>query len=357
MITPSVDLLAHLNRHPAVIASAPVNFATLPDWQQDDHRQALVAFQNSCRVLLKSHRTYAISNEWLPLTSEHWRPVCQAALITPQKDLLSARVFFEKWFTPVVIKSKGRTPGYFTGYFTPYVKGSLYQHDEFQVPIYAKPNGYNCTRAMINQGGLAGKARILAWVRSRIDRFFLQTQGSGVLLLDEGGELHLGYGGKNSWPYTPISKILLRKGFIGPDNISMFAVKQWLYRHPKIAYKLMNYNASFVYFQKQITDHVLGIFNVPLTPQRSLAVDRSIIPFGVPIWIDTYFPPLQKNTSAKPFRRLLIAQDTGSAIKGVVRGDIYMGLGMQAQIAADKMKYPGQYWLFIPRQKPKTTSL
>jgi membrane-bound lytic murein transglycosylase A len=209
------------------------------------------------------------------------------------------------------------------------------------------------TRREIEEGALAGKGLEIVWLRSWADAFFMQVQGSGRIKLPDGKVMRLAYAAKSGQPYTAIGGILVKKGILAPAEMSMQAIRAWMERHPAEARDLMWQNLSFVFFREidveDPSEGPPGAQQVELTPGRSLAVDRDIWAFGTPLWIDTAVPANNTQGAEKPFARLMIAQDTGSAIKGAVRGDIFFGSGVEAAHRAGHMKAGGRMIALLPK--------
>jgi membrane-bound lytic murein transglycosylase A len=201
------------------------------------------------------------------------------------------------------------------------------------------------SRADIDNGSLAGRGLELAWVDDADAAFFLHIQGSGRVALENGTTLRVGYDGQNGHVYQAIGRTLIQRGELTPENTSMQTIKQWLVAHPQQAASLRQENPSYIFFREIVGDGPIGAQNVALTPQRSLAVDPNFIPYGAPIWLSATHPT-QPNTA---IRRLLIAQDTGGAIRGAVRGDYFWGAGPEAEELAGVMKSRGAYWLLLPK--------
>ena len=260
--------------------------------------------------------------------------------------------FFEKWFHPIEFEQKKPTHGTFTGYYMPQLKGSLTRTSQFNTPIYGLPSGRinlsRYTREEIDNGSLGKKAPVIAWINSPVDRLFLEIEGSGVIKLTNGKSIYLGYAGENGAPYTSIGKVLIDKGIMTRDNASKPAIKRYLANHPSTASSLLHKNKSFVFFEHLKKPMALGAQGMALTPGYSLAVDKKWIPLGAPLWLDTKKPVAQQNNE-KQFQRLMIAQDTGGAIRGFMRGDIYWGSGKIATFLGEHMKNEGRYWLLLPK--------
>lgn len=354
-----------------------VGFSQLPGWKSADLKKSLSAFQTSCRAFIKQNPEQIVGTDHIELQVKDWQPACYAALkISPDAEK-EAKAFFEEWFIPVEFSETDAKPGLFTGYYVPAIKGSYTQSKEFNVPLYETPKDlvtadlglfFNdlknrrivgrlannklvpyYTRAQINRGAIKDKARVLVWINSPIDRLFLEIQGSGVIELDDGKNIYIGYDAQNGAPYTAIAGVLIKKGVMTKHNASMQAIKHYLEAHPKEMHPVINQNKSFVFFRKMSFGVALGSQGVSLTPGYSLAIDRQWIPMGAPLWLSTTRPDGKNPDINKPMQRLMIAQDTGGAIRGKVRGDVFWGGGEKATVMAGHMKNAGHYWILLPR--------
>ena len=242
-------------------------------------------------------------------------------------DSRAARRVFEENFRPLVV----RAPGKFTGYFEPELRGSRAPSRLFAVPVYRHPPDLKdqpyYTRAEIEQGALKGKGLEIAWVQDPVALFEVQVQGSGRIHLAEGGMLSLGFDGSNNRPYTAIGGVLADMGVLRRDDVTWPAIRDWLKRNPQQGRDVMRKNERYIFFRDTRSSAAAGSEGVSLTAQRSLAVDTMFTPYGTPIWIDTSRPVAGKPGATEIYRHLVIAQDSGSAIKGAARGDIYFGTG------------------------------
>jgi membrane-bound lytic murein transglycosylase A len=200
-------------------------------------------------------------------------------------------------------------------------------------------------RTRIEGGALKGRDLEMVWVDDPVDAFFLHIQGSGRITLEDGSVMRVGYAGQNGHPYIAVGRELIARGVLTKENVSMQSIREWLHANPGEASGLMNKNPSFVFFRPLDGEGPLGAQGVALTPGRSLAVDRSFVPYGLPVWLDAQDPL----DGAARVRRLMVAQDTGGAIRGPVRGDVFWGHGADAELRAGRMKSPGRYYLLIPR--------
>lgn len=324
-----------------------VSFFDLPDWDRDDQSGALAAFRKSCNVMTKRSLTAPVAPIAIGGTIGDWQPACTAASLTTD-----AKGFFQEYFQPYrADTSLGRT-GLFTGYYESQLNGSLVQGGPYQTPLYRKPNmaagGYP-DRAAIDAGALAGKGLELVWLDDADDAFFLHIQGSGRVRLADGRVLRVGYDGQNGYPYTAIGRELIARGELTRENVSLQTIRAWLKAHPDQAQALREKNPSYVFFrsldQTGPDDGPTGAQSVSLTAQRSLAVDPRFIPYGTPVFLDAPHPMGNR----PPIRQLLIAQDTGGAIKGPVRGDVFWGHGIEAENTAGLMKARGEMFLLLPK--------
>lgn len=325
-----------------------ISFEKLPGWDEADVKKSLLAFQNSCNTLLKQHPSHQVGSQHIHLRAGDWQPACEAALSVQSVTEDSARIFFEKWFNPVELKNKPQ--GLFTGYYMPQVKGSLTQTKTFNTPIYGLPKNLKLhyTRSQIDNGALEKKAPVLAWINSPIDRLSFEIEGSGVVQLPSGKRMYLNYAGENGSRYTSVGNVLIKKGVMTKHNASKNAIKRYLENHPQKINSILQQNKSFVFFKDQKQPAALGAQGMALTPGYSLAVDKRWIPLGMPLWLSTKKPDMHKDNT-QSFQRLMIAQDTGGAIRGLMRGDIYWGTGKTAAFLGEQMKNKGRFWLLLPK--------
>jgi membrane-bound lytic murein transglycosylase A len=311
------------------------------------------------------------------LKAGDWQEVCQKAQTLQEASAERLHQFFEENFKLYQVVDDKKKDGLFTGYYSPLIKGSLEKDENFQVPIYARPNNlikanlqefseslpnqsivgrvdhkkrfrpyYN--RAAINQGALKEQAKVLVWVSDLVDRTFLEIQGSGMIELADGKILHLGYSVQNGRKYRSIAKVLIDKGVMSYENASMQGIRAYLNTHPDQKEAVLNHNESFVFFKKQEKPGAIGSQGIALTDEVSLAVDRKYLPMGVPIWLETSKPVDENALKSEPFERLMVAQDTGGAIQGLIRGDVYWGASKRAESIAGRMKNRGRYFVLLP---------
>lgn len=363
------------SRPPEVIATAPpvsvfkagevlrpTTYAALPGWDKDDLREAWPPFLISCGVLAKK---------------VEWKEPCAAARNVNGVDGKAIRGFFEAFFTPhQVLNVDGSDTGLVTGYYEPLLRGARKRGGVFQTPLHRVPddmltidlanvypdlktmrlrgrlNGnkivpYFSRAEMMQLNTLAGKE--LLWIDDPIEAFFLQVQGSGrVFLSDTKETVRVAYADQNGHPYKSIGRYLVDKGEMTLDQASAQSIKAWYAANPTRRQELLNANPSYVFFtEEKLTDPQKGpkgSLGVPLTPQRSVAVDVQFIPLGVPLFLDTTQP-----NSGVALQRLMVAQDTGGAIKNAVRADYFWGFGKPAGEKAGQMKQQGRMWILLPK--------
>lgn len=303
-----------------------LDWADLNGWAEDDHAAALVVFQRTC----------------IDMKDGDWPAVC--ALSRAEGD---PRQFFETLFRPVEI-TDGEAP-LFTGYYEPELPGSRKRTRRFTVPIYTRPNdapdGEWLTRGELEETGvLEGRGLEIAWLENPVDKFFLQIQGSGRIALPDGNHLRVGYGGKNGHKYRSVGKELIRRGIFEEHQVSAAVIRHWVTENPDEGRDLLHFNPSYVFFRELTTldpeDGPLGAMNRPLTAGRTLAVDPAFVPLGAPIWLE--------KDGAEPIRRLMVAQDTGSAVKGAQRADVFYGSGPTAGDRAGIVRDRGRMLVLLP---------
>ncbi len=347
-----------LNRHapahaPAEDYLSPLPFGDLPGFSDDNHREAFAVFRRACAAIVEGR---ASLREAVP-PSPAWCAVCRRALPPPPPTRVEARRFFEANFRPYRVAPHGAaTAGFFTGYYEPIVDGSLVRTSRFTVPILSRPALGAIPlpdRAAIEAGALQAHAQPIVWLGDRVEVFFIQVQGSARVRLADGRMLRLVYAGRNGWPYASIGRILIEKGAIAASDMSLAALKHWIRAHGQEPGEqgaaLMQRNQSYVFFASAPDLNPdagpLGGAGLSLTKLRSLAIDRSLYAYGTPIWIDAAIPWSPTGTR---FRRLMIAQDTGSAIVGPARADIFFGSGDEAGARAGDVRHAGEFVVFLP---------
>jgi membrane-bound lytic murein transglycosylase A len=330
----------------------PVGFDRLSGWNEDRLAAAIPAFLKSCARFLSQDDEAALDR--VTMSADYgrvrdWRPLCNTAALLPPRDAATIRRFFETQFVPFAVFDYSTADGLFTGYFEIELNGSRRRHDRYQTPLYRKPPDLGSkpqpTRAEIEAGALSGRGLELLWVEDPIDAFFLQIQGSGRVRLAGGGSVRVGYDGQNGHAYVPVGRLLIERGLMPRDKVTMATIRAWMKQNPEAGAALRRENPSYVFFREIHGDGPIGAEGVVLTPERSIAVDRAFIALGVPIWLDAQ----QRFTPERSVRRLVIAQDTGGAIKGPVRGDVFWGTGSDAASRAGEMNAAGRYYLLLPR--------
>ncbi len=324
----------------------PASFEDLEAWHGDNHIQALKAYKRSC----------------LLLPEEIWGNSCRAARAIKSAGYndKAAQRFFEDYFQPHFIMSPSQTTSLFTGYYEPILNGSYSQGGTYQTPLLRRPPDLNTrvwpARTIIEEAiaAQAPEVRDLAfvWVDDPVAAFFLHIQGSGRVRLEGGEEIRVAFEGKTGRPYTPIGRVLVARGALEKEKVSMQSIRAWLKAHPDKAASVMAENEAYIFFRpealKPDDTGPVGAAGVPLIPERSLAVDQSVFSLGVPLWVETQVSV--PGGGQHLWRRLMVAQDTGSAIRGVVRGDIFFGFGDEAAFRAGKMSAPGRLAILLPVQ-------
>jgi membrane-bound lytic murein transglycosylase A len=320
---------------PAVLMAAGplsaevLDFEALDGWRDDNHVEALQSFLNTCDLI----------------DAPDWQPICAMAADVPRDDA-SARSFFELFFKPVVV---GYPPALFTGYFEPELDGSPTRSGRFKYPIYRRPPelqdgvAYH-TRSAIEGGAIAGRGLELAWLDDAVDVYFLQVQGSGRIRMTDGSVIRVGYAGKNGHSYRSVGQEMVRRGTHTMDQVSAPEIANYVRSNPTSGRELLDSNPSYVFFRKIGTlspeDGPIGAMGRSITTLRSIAIDPIFTPLGAPVWIE--------KDGNRPIRRLMVAQDTGGAIKGMQRADIFYGTGAGAGDAAGTIKDGGRMVLLLP---------
>lgn len=342
-----------------------VHWKDLPGWAEDDLTAAWPAFLQSCKAL-------ATRPQWLL-----WRAACEEAKGLAANDRTTLRHFFESRFSPYLLTNPdGTTSGLVTGYYEPLLRGSRARSSTFSQPILGVPPDLLIIdladvlpdlKNMRLRGRLQGNKvvpyysradivsrekefsdRVLFWVDDAIELFFLQIQGSGRIKLPDGKMVRVGYADQNGHPYQSIGRVLIERGELTAEQASMQGIQGWARANPEKVNDLLNTNPSYVFFREapiksRVEDGPIGALGVPLTKERSIAVDPANVPLGAPVFLSTTRP----NSSA-PLRRVMLAQDTGGAIRGVVRADFFWGFGAEAGAQAGRMKQRGQMWVLLP---------
>lgn len=307
-----------------------LKFEDLNGWEKDDHAAALTVFRDTCH----------------DMKDPDWRALCALA-----KDQTDAKAFFELFFRPVLIEDGKKA--LFTGYFEPELEGDRYPSERFRFPVFrmppeAKSASQWLTRRDIETGDvMKGRGLEIAWVDDPVELFFLQVQGSGRIKMRNGKHIRVGYGGSNGHNYRSVGVELIRRGIYQSHQVSADVIKNWVRRNPVEGLELLRHNPSYVFFRtvNKVPAHKgpLGAMNRSITAMRSIAVDRRYTPLGAPVWIE--------KGGKGPLKRLMIAQDTGSAIKGAQRADIFFGTGDAAGSAAGRLRDPGRMVVLMPIQR------
>jgi membrane-bound lytic murein transglycosylase A len=355
---------------------APITWTMLEGWAEDDHAAAFAAFMVSCRTILKGSPG---KNGSRPMFGA-LREVCGQAAELKQPDAKTAREFFEQNFRPVRISPIGETDGFITGYYEPVVDGRLEPDDDFIHPLYRKPGNllrggrmlgaarvadkkkskgkasakrrlipYH-DRAAIENGVLNGRNLEICYLKDPVDAFFIHIQGSVRVKLKDGKLLRLNYEAANGQPYTPVGKFLIERNIYTREEMSMEKIREWMNANPEEGHKLRLRNKSYVFFRETglgQSEEPIGAQGVSLTPGRSIAVDRNLHVYGTPFFIQAELP-IESEAPTTPFRRLMIAQDTGGAIVGPARADIYWGAGVEAGVISGRFKQPGKFVMLFP---------
>lgn len=310
-------------------AAELLTFEDLDGWYEDNQTEGLIAFLETCDAL----------------DAPDWRPICKLARDVPQDDA-SARSFFELFFKPVLI---GAPPALFTGYYEPELPGSPVRTPRYAYPIYRKPPELTegqvwQPRSVIEGGLLRGRGLEIAWLDDPVEVYFLQIQGSGRILMPDGHVMRVGYGGKNGQPYRSVGQEMVRRGTHTLDQVSAQEIRAWVKRNGAVGQALLNHNPSYVFFRKlddlPADRGPIGAMGRSITTLRSAAIDPAFISLGAPLWVE--------KDGRNPIRRLMIAQDTGGAIKGAQRADIFFGTGDAAGDSAGTVKDGGRLIQLLP---------
>lgn len=359
---------------PRVSVLEPALFDDLPGWRDDTLEGVLDALRASCRALR--------------LRSD-WREACAATEQLGRPDAAGLRLHFETHFVPYrVANPDGSTQGMVTGYYEPLLRGSREKHGAYRFPLYAPPDDLLVidlaavnpdlknlrlrgrlegrrvvpyfSRAEIERGVAPVAGREIAWVDDAVEAFFLQIQGSGQIRLENGDTLRVGYADQNGHPYQSVGRYLVDRGEMKLHEASMEGIKAWARANPLRLDEMLNANPSYVFFRELPAraipgdpgmDGPVGALGVPLTAGRSIAVDPRHIPLGAPVYLATTMP-----NSDVPLAKLMLAQDTGGAIRGPVRADFFWGFGAEAGTQAGKMRQQGRMWVLLPRGYPVSKS-
>lgn len=363
---------------------APVAWADIAGWSGDDHLLAYKAFRISCTPIA-AQRTPPADPKGDPKADPKalggsLRDPCRAAKAADISDGARARAFFEEHFLPLRISRLGEDQGFVTGYYEPIIDGSRTQTDVYTVPVYRRPSnlfvrGFKQSdvslpnkgqvfrkigrrklvpyydRAEIEDGKIAGRGLEICWLKNQTDLLFTQIQGSARVRLEDGSTLRINYDAHNGYPYTAVGRILIERGIVPKDQMSMHKIREYMEQNPDGARELRRQNRSYVFFREvQLSDkdEAVGGQGVPLTPGRSIAVDKALHVYGTPFFIEGELP-IESEQSKTPFRRLMIAQDTGSAIVGPARADLYLGAGADAGRVSGRFRHNMRFVMLVPK--------
>jgi membrane-bound lytic murein transglycosylase A len=354
----------------------PVAWADVAGWSDDDHLQAYKAFRTSCKPIAAQRRPPADPKA----LGTSLRDPCRAARAVDISDGAKARAFFEEHFLPLRISRLGEGDGFVTGYYEPVIDGSRTQTDIYTVPVYRRPSNLFVRgirqgavglpnkgqvfrkigrrklvpyydRAEIEDGAIAGRGLEICWLKEQTDLLFAQIQGSARVHLEDGSTIRINYDAHNGYPYTAVGRILIDRGIIPKEQMSMQKIREWIDQNPDGAKELRRQNRSYVFFREvQLSDkdEAVGAQGVPLTPGRSIAVDKTLHVYGTPFFIEGELP-IESEQSKTPFRRLMIAQDTGSAIVGPARADVYFGAGADAGKVSGRLRHNMRFVILVPK--------
>ena len=348
-------------------------FSDLLGWGRDSIAEVIPALLKSCAHFENLPADQSLGVREFILTVGDLHEPCRAATNLQNGDDAAVRAYFEKWFRPFLVTNNGKKNGLFTGYFEVGLEGRLTADSEFKVPLYRLPDDhvviklgdFDVTlaghkfvgrveggklkpyppRDKIDAGGLAGRGLELVWVRNTVDAFMFHVQGSGRITLSDGSIVHLGFAGDNGRNYRSIGRELIDQGELTLKQASWPGIRDWIDNNPNRAASILAVNRRYIFFREIRGGGPIGAEGVKLTAGRSLAVDTRFLPLGLPLWLDTQQP----GHDARPLRRLMMAQDTGNAIRSPVRGDFFWGFGHSALALAGRMRSQGSYYLFLPR--------
>jgi membrane-bound lytic murein transglycosylase A len=341
LLISAFTMSACLAAQPKASNDASLRVHDLPGWENEDHLPALKAFVHSCKRFTALPDTQLVhSNRSEFGTAKSWKKVCDKAASI--NDSEQAKTFFETDFTPRRVQGDG----VFTGYYVIGLNGSLTPSERYRYPVYGTPpqEYLSLTRQEIDSGALIGKAKVLVWLDDPVELFFLHVQGSGIISFEDGSSQMIAFDSKTNHPYYSIGAYMTHQNLLPKDQISTKTIKQWLYDNPDKMNTVLWQNPSYIFFTFREKKLAIGGEGVPLTPNHSLAIDKAHLPYGVPLWVNTTL-----SATDSPWQRLMIAQDTGSAIKGKVRGDIFFGAGNDAEEYAGLQSSRGQYYTLLPK--------
>jgi len=354
---------------------APMAWSDITGWNDDDHLAAFKTFRTSCKAI--SGQTGPPGDKAL---SGSLREPCREARAADVTDNARAKAFFETHFEPLQISRLGEDAGFVTGYYEPVIDGSRTRTEIYNVPVYRRPSnlfvrGYNqesvglpnkgevfrkigrrklvpyYDRGQIEDGAIAGRGLEICWLKDPTDLLFAQIQGSARVHLEDGSTIRINYDAHNGYPYTAVGRVLIDRGIIPRDQMSMQKIREWMEQNPDGAKEVRRQNRSYIFFREvQLSDkdEAVGAQGVPLTPGRSIAVDKSLHVYGTPFFIEGELP-IESEQSKTPFRRLMIAQDTGSAITGPARADLYFGAGADAGRISGRLRHTMHFVMLVPK--------
>jgi membrane-bound lytic murein transglycosylase A len=354
----------------------PLAWNEIAGWAADDHLQAYKAFRTSC-ASIAAQRNQPADPKALGTSL---REPCRAARAREITEDAKARAFFEENFLPVQISRLGEDAGFVTGYYEPIIDGSRTQTDVYNVPVYRRPSnlfvrGFTqesaslpnkgqvfrkigrrklvpyYDRGEIEDGAIAGRGLEICWLKNQTDLLFTQIQGSARIRLENGSTVRINYDAHNGYPYTAVGRVLIDRGIIPKEQMSMQKIREWMEQNPDGAKEVRRQNRAYVFFREvslSDKDEAVGGQGVPLTPGRSIAVDKSLHVYGTPFFIEGELP-IESEQSKTPFRRLMIAQDTGSAITGPARADIYYGAGPEAGRISGRFRHNMRFVMLLPK--------
>lgn len=334
--------------------------------------EALPAFQRSCARIARLPATQTLGKSGLAGAAGDWQPLCARLTALAAGDEVGLRALLEREFRPFALSGPEGDQGLVTGYYEVEFKAARARNAEFAAPLYGRPDDMievdlgrfretlagerlvgrseggklvpYWTRAEIEGGALSGRGAEFLWAADPIELLLLHIQGSGRAILPDGTVQRVGFAASNGHRFTGIGSTLVERGHLPRAGVSMQGVVKWLHEHPAEAPALMNENARYIFFREIEGDGPIGAAGVALTPGRSLAVDPDYLPYGVPLYLDSSYPD-----GARPLQRLMLAQDTGSAIKGPLRADFFWGAGEAAFEQAGRMKQQARFFLLLPR--------
>jgi membrane-bound lytic murein transglycosylase A len=400
-VAPQPAIVVDTGPEPLKIPNAalePARWSDLDGWVRDDHASAFATLSASCRTIVRAAAFRAEQSHAhdarapAPPAGGDSRPmraaleqVCARAIKAGPLKGAAAREFFEANFVPVHIRKLGEAAGFLTGYYEPIVDGSRFPTREFSVPIYRRPPDLTAPgvadggpfpntgkafrraasgelvpyydRGAIEDGALDGQHLEICWVRSQTDALFIGIEGSAQIRLEDGTMMHINYDAHNGHPYVPVGRVLIERGLVPREEMSMQRIREWMHDNPEGAKEVRRQNRSMVFFRIVGLDsgaEALGAQGIPLSAGRSIAVDKNLHVYGTPFFIEADLPLTGARTS--PFRRTMIAQDTGSAIVGPARADLFFGAGEEAGQMAGRIKQAGRFTMLLPRELDPTVA-